>query len=75
MRGIFSLLGLVAVLLVVGLLVKKQLQPSNTAGSQPKLTDTYVVVPTGTPRQQIEQIRQQLDTALQQPARTLPDEK
>ena len=88
MRAIFSVLGLLAVLLMVGVLVKKQLGTSPPPAAwlqQPGQADpalTPAATPPGTSpqaqSQQIEQIQQQvrqsLESALQQ-ARPLPDEQ
>lgn len=85
MRAIFSVLGLLAVLLMVGVLVKKQLGTSPLPAvwlQQPGQADpalTPVATPPGTsPQAQSQQIQQQvrqsLESALQQ-ARPLPDEQ
>lgn len=65
MRSIFSLLGLLAVVLVVGLLVKKQLAPS---ASGPAATVKQ------SPQQTQQQFKQALDAAMQTP-RPEPEEK
>ena len=65
MRSIFSILGLLAVLLVVGLLAKKQLAP-------PAANPTSAVKPT--PQQVQQQFQRALDAAVQTP-RPEPDEK
>jgi hypothetical protein len=71
MRGIFSVLGLLVVVLIVGLLAKKQLSsgvaPTTAAGAPPGVT-----VPTGTPKQQVDQFQQAVQGAMQQ-ARPMPD--
>ena len=66
MRGL-SLLGLLAALLVIGLLVRKQLQP----GEQQPVAPGAVQTPAQA-RQVEAQVRESLDKALQ--ARPLPDE-
>ena len=79
MRAVFSLLGLVLALLVVGLLVKKQMTgvakpaaPVVTTGSTPQPNPSGVYTP-----QQSEQIQQQMkqavEAAMQQP-RPMPDD-
>jgi len=75
MRGIFSIVGLLVVLAIVGLLVKKQL------GSQvavPAPAGMPGVSSTATPQVQSQQIQQQVkqsvEAAMQQ-ARPMPDEK
>jgi uncharacterized membrane protein len=71
MRAILSLLGLMVVLLVVGLLAKKQM----TAVSTPPLSAAgTVAAPAVAPQHQVQQFRQNLDAALQQ-ARPIPDER
>jgi multidrug efflux pump subunit AcrB len=81
MRSIFSILGLLIVLAVVGMLAKKQL--GSLAGSAPKApAESGVTLPTAapgaSPQQQSQQIQQQIkqsvDAALQQP-RPMPEEK
>ena len=71
MRGLFGLVGLLLVLVIVGLLVRKQMAPAVT-------TAPGLVIPAGTPAQQSQQTQQQfkqsLDAAMQQ-ARPVPDDK
>ena len=79
MRGVFGVVGLVVALAIVGVLVKKQL-----AGTQAVVTSLQVPgaapvpAPTGSVREQSQQVQQQykqaLESALQQP-RPLPDDK
>ena len=72
MRAIFSVLGLLVVVAIVGLLAKKQL----SAGVAPATNTNApagVAVPAGTPKQQVEQFQQAVQGAMQQP-RPLPDE-
>lgn len=66
MRGL-SLLGLLAALLVVGLLVRKQLQPEASQPVAPGAVHTPAQA-----RQVEAQVRESLDKALQ--ARPVPDE-
>ncbi len=74
MRAIFSILGLLLVVAVVGFLVKNQMHDV-TRISAPPQDGTQVQVPQttpgATPRQQSEQIgqqiRQSIDAAMQQP--------
>ena len=68
MRAVFTIVGLVVVLGIVGVLAKKQL----TAGVAPHGA-TEAGVPTGTPQQQLQQFQKSLDAAMQQP-RAMPDE-
>lgn len=66
MRAIFSVLGLLAVVLVVSLLARKQLAPPTV-----QVLPTAAPVPVASAPQQF---KQALDAALQQP-RAMPDEK
>ena len=79
MRVVFGMVGLVVALAIVGVLVKKQL--ASTRAVAPSLQIPGVApasAPTGTVREQSQQIQQQykqaLDAAMQQ-ARPMPDEK
>ena len=79
MRIVFGIVGLVVALAIVGVLVKKQL--AGTHAVVPALQIPGVApasAPTGTVREQSQQIQQQykqaLESAMQQP-RPMPDEK
>ena len=79
MRVVFGMVGLVVALAIVGVLVKKQL--ASTRAVVPSLQIPGAApasAPTGTVREQSQQIQQQykqaLDAAMQQ-ARPMPDEK
>ena len=79
MRGVFGMVGLVVALAIVGVLAKKQL--ASTQAVVPSLQvpgAAPVPAPTGTVREQSQQVQQQykqaLESALQQP-RPLPDDK
>ena len=68
MRAIFSVLGLLFVVAVIGMLAKKQLSPvAATPGSAAPLSPASA-------QQLPQQVRQAVDAALQQP-RAMPDEK
>jgi hypothetical protein len=71
MRAVFSILGLVVVVAIVGLIAKKQL----TAGVAPASGGSAagVAAPTGTPKQQVEQFQNAVQGAMQQ-ARPMPDD-
>jgi len=69
MRMIFGVLGLLMVVLIVGVLAKKQL----TAGVAPSTTEPGVSVPTGTPQQQMQQFQKAAEAAMQQP-RPMPED-
>ena len=66
MRAVFSVLGLVVVLAVVGVLVKKQV----SAGVAPQVEGAPAAA---TPQQQVQQFQKAAEAALQQP-RPLPEE-
>jgi len=68
MRAIFTIVGLVVVLAIVGVLAKKQL----TAGVAPPVEGTVPGTPM-TPQQQVQQFQKAAEAAMQQ-ARPMPDE-
>lgn len=72
MRAIFGVLGLLVVVAIVGLLAKKQLSAGVAPATAPGVP-AGVVVPAGTPKQQVQQFEQAVQGAMQQP-RALPDE-
>jgi len=74
MRAIFSIMGLLVVVAVVGFLAKKQLTDVSSIKVQPHDAAQVAVpqtTPGATPRQQSEQIgqqvRQSIEAAMQQP--------
>lgn len=73
MRAIFSVVGLLLVVLIVGLLAKKQLAgvPAPAAAGGPA---AGVAVPAGSPKAQVQQFQQAVQESMQQP-RPMPDEK
>ncbi|MEO8023286.1 hypothetical protein [Polaromonas sp.] len=79
MRAVFGVLSLLIVVLIVGLLVKKQLSPAPVKVAP---ADAGVILPApaagATPQQQSQQlqqqVRQQLESTLQQ-ARPMPEDK
>ena len=75
MRGMFGLIGLVIVLALVGVLIKKQM--AVTQAPVPALQGTPAPA-TGTVRDQSQQIQQQVKeqmVSLMQQARPMPDEE
>lgn len=64
MRMVFGVLGLLIVVAIVGVVAKKQLTsvPAPAAAS----TENGVAAPTGTPRQQVDQFKQSVESAIQQ---------
>ena len=69
MRAIFTIVGLVAVLAIVGVLAKKQLG----AGVAPRSVDGTAATPAAPPQQQVQQFQKAVEGAMQQ-ARPMPDE-
>ena len=69
MRAVFTIVSLVVVLGIVGVLARKQL----TSGVAPHGSSEAAGVPSGTPKQQLQQFQKSLDAAMQQP-RPMPDE-
>ena len=70
MKAIFSVLGLLIVVAVIGVLAKKQL----SAGVAPPTATQGVTAPSGTPQQQVKQFEQAVQGAMQQAPRTTPDD-
>ena len=86
MRGAFGILGLLLVLALVGLLVKKQLTPSAASRLAPPAlvlpgttgADVAPATPAATVQSQTQEIQQQYKQALEaamQQARPVPDDK
>jgi hypothetical protein len=71
MRGVFTVLGLVIVLAIVGVLAKQQLGTGVAPKGAPSAEG--VVVPAGTPQQQVQQFQKAAESAMQQP-RPMPDD-
>lgn len=71
MRAVFTIVGMVVVLAIVGVLAKKQM----SAGVAPRTTADGTVVPgtAATPQQQVQQFQKAAEAALQQ-ARPMPEE-
>ncbi|MGV3571158.1 MAG: hypothetical protein ACO1PB_11205 [Ramlibacter sp.] len=72
MKAIFSIVGLLLVVAVIGVLAKKQLG-AGVAPATPSTEVPGVATPTGTPQQQQEQFKRAVEGAMQQ-ARPMPDE-
>ena len=79
MKSMFSLVGLLLVLAIVGVLFKRQtatvVPPPQAATAQHNAADpgapALPTPPTGTPQQQVEQVKKALDQAVQ--SRPMPD--
>ena len=69
MRGIFTIVGLLVVLAIVGITAKKQLH----AGVAPAVPGSTASAPAATPQQQVQQYKSAVEAALQQP-RPAPDD-
>ena len=69
MRMVFGVVGLLMVVVIVGVLAKKQL----TAGVAPSAEVPGASVPTGTPQQQVQQFQEAAEAAMQQP-RPMPED-
>jgi hypothetical protein len=72
MRGIFSVVGLLVVLAIVGVLVKKQL--GGGSGSAAASAVPGAAAPAPTPQQQVNQVKQQVEGLMQQ-ARPMPEDE
>ena len=70
MRAIFTIVGLVLVLAIVGVLAKKQL---GTGVAPPPAGGAGTSAPAGTPQLQVQQFQKAAESALQQ-ARPMPDD-
>jgi hypothetical protein len=74
MRIIFGVLSLLVVVAIVGVLAKKQLGAGVAPATPGAVSaDGTVTVPTGTPRQQVDQFKKAAEAAVQQPS-PMPDE-
>ena len=82
MKSVFSLVGLVVVLTVVGVLVKRQTaalptaQSTLSASPQPAtgVPGSGSPEPATTPRNQVNQVKEKMDQLMQQP-RTIPEKE
>ena len=75
MRGIFSLVGLLVVLAIVGLLLKKQMSTQVAVPAAPGMPAVSADAPPQVQsRQAQQQVKQAVEGALQQ-ARPMPEEK
>jgi hypothetical protein len=72
MRAIFSVLGLLVVLAIVGVLAKKQLGAGVAPARVDPGTGVAAPAPAATPQQQVKQFEQAVNGAMQQ-ARPMPD--
>jgi len=75
MRIVFGALSLLIVLAIIGVLAKKQLGAVSGADAPPPQTTQGVTAPTGTPQQQVDQVKQNVEKALQQSRPVTDDTK
>ena len=73
MRAVLGVLSVLIVVLIVGLLVKKQLSPAPVKVA-PADAGVTLPAPAAAPQQQVQQVRQQIESTLQQ-ARPMPEDK
>lgn len=73
MRAIFGILGLLVVVAIVGVLAKKQLTSASAPAAVVPGAASGNAAPAPTPKQQVEQFKQAVDAAVQQP-RPMPDD-
>jgi Na+-transporting methylmalonyl-CoA/oxaloacetate decarboxylase gamma subunit len=74
MRIVFGVLSLLVVVAIIGVLAKKQLGAGVAPAAPGSVSsDGTVTVPTGTPKQQVDQFKNAAEAAVQQP-RAMPDE-
>jgi Na+-transporting methylmalonyl-CoA/oxaloacetate decarboxylase gamma subunit len=73
MRIVFGVLSLLVVVAIIGVLAKKQLGAVAPVAAPATSAPDTVVVPSGTPQQQVQQVQQAVQGAVQQ-ARPMPDE-
>lgn len=74
-RIVFGALSLLIVVALVGILAKKQLSAISPApASSSGASGQAMAVPSGTPKQQVQQFEQAVQGAMQQ-ARPMPEEK
>jgi hypothetical protein len=74
MRMIFGVLSLLIVVAIIGVLAKKQL--GSVAGAPPSTSTSSqgVTAPTGTPKQQVDAMKQSIENAVQQAPRQTSEE-
>jgi Na+-transporting methylmalonyl-CoA/oxaloacetate decarboxylase gamma subunit len=74
MRIVFGVLSLLVAVAIVGVLAKKQLGAVSGSSPATAATSAGVTVPTGAPKQQVDQVKQAVENAMQQ-ARPVDDTK
>jgi hypothetical protein len=71
---VFGALSLLIVVAIIGILAKKQLGAAQPSASSGAATTQGVAVPTGTPKQQVDQYKQSVEKAMQQSAPVVNDD-
>jgi hypothetical protein len=78
MKGMFTVLGLLLVVAIVGILAKKQFGDMGRASAPASAASSPatggIAPPTGTPQQQVRQVEQAVQGMMQQP-RPMPEDK
>jgi hypothetical protein len=74
MRMVFGVLGLLIVVAIVGVLAKNQLNSMSRPSAATSTSGSGVTAPVGTPKQQVDQVKQSVENALQQ-SRPVDDTK
>jgi peptidoglycan/LPS O-acetylase OafA/YrhL len=73
MRGMFTILGLLLVVAIVGVLVKKQMGSIAGPATVPAIAGAPAISPGATPQQTVQQFKQAVQTQMQQPP-AMPDD-
>ncbi len=74
MRVVFGVLSLLIVVAIVGVLAKKQLGALSGSSTAPPVTASGVTAPVGTPKQQGDEVKQSVESVMQQ-ARPMPEDE
>lgn len=76
MKAIFSVVGLLVVLAIVGVLAKRQLSSGVAPAAAPAANSVPgVAAPSGNPQQQVQQFQKAVEGAMQPPPRAGDDAK
>jgi Na+-transporting methylmalonyl-CoA/oxaloacetate decarboxylase gamma subunit len=73
MRMVFGVLSLLIVVAIVGIVAKNQLNSFKAPAASTQAVPG-VAAPTGTPKQQVEQMKQSIESAIQQAPRQSSDD-
>lgn len=69
MRAVFGVLGLLIVVAIVGMVAKNQLSSMSKPSAATSTSGSGVTAPVGTPKQQVDQMKQSIESAIQQAPR------